>query len=163
MSYILILIISLILLLPGLAIAFIPSVPNMVYMFLVVVLFGLFDKFDHVTSANLLVLGIIVFVVMLLEFISGLVGAKWGGSSWKSVFYGLAGLVLGSFMIPVPIFGGVIGMFLGVLLSELYRTNDMRSANRAALGSLLGFLAGTGIRFVGALVFFVMFVVYAWK
>lgn len=163
MTQITIFIISIILLIPGLIMAFIPSIPNLVYMFLIVTLFGFYDKFTHLTPTNILILAIIAMLAMFIDFISGIVGAKWGGAHWTSIISGIAGLIVGSVFIPIPIFGSLIGMFLGVFASEFYRTKDIRLANRAAVGSFLGTVAGTGIRVFASFIFFVIFIIYAWN
>lgn len=163
MTYITIFIISIVLLIPGLIMSFIPSIPNLVYMFLTVTIFGFYDKFTHLTPTNILILGIISMLAMIIDFISGIVGAKWGGAHWTSIISGLIGLIVGSAFIPIPIFGSLIGMFLGVLASEFYRTNDIRKANRAAMGSFFGTVAGIGVRVVASFIFFILFIIYAWN
>lgn len=161
MSYAIILTISSLLLVPGILASLIPGIPNLLYMLLVTLVFGFYDNFVHITGSNIITLIIVAVVAMLIDFISGIIGAKWGGASWKSIIYGLAGLVVGSMFIPVPIFGSVIGMFLGVLFYEYYRTRSVRVANRAAVGSFLGFLAGTSVRVGASILFLILFVVFA--
>ena len=161
MSYSIILIITSVLLIPGIVASFIPGIPNLLYMLLIALVFGVYDGFVHITTSNALTLTIVVVVAMLIDLVAGIIGAKWGGASWKSILYGIGGLLVGSIFIPVPVVGSIVGMFLGVLLHEMHRTHNIRIANKAAMGSLLGFLAGTGVRILASIVFFVLFIVFA--
>ncbi len=138
----------------GVGIAAIPSLPGLLYMFLVVVGFSFVDHFKHFTGLDILIFGIITAVAMLVDFFSGILGAKWGGAHWTSLFSGFAGLLLGSFFIPIPILGSMIGMFLGVLISELYRTKNVTNAGKAAAGSFLGSVVGMVVNIFCALLFF---------
>ena len=156
-------IISIILLIPGLVTAFIPGFPNLVYMFVIMLGFGIYDKFVHLTSINIIVIGIIVTAVMFVDFISGIAGAKLGGAHWVSMFSGFIGLIIGTFLIPVPILGSLIGMFLGILLSEWYRTKDIRKANKAAVGSFIGTVAGMVIRVLTSFIIFVLFMFFVFN
>ncbi len=163
MTYTIILIISSLLLIPGIIMAFIPGIPNLVYMFAIAIFFGLYDNFFNITPMNILTLAIISMIAMLIDFISGIIGAKWGGAHWSSIASGIIGLIIGSVFIPVPILGSLVGMFLGVFSSEYYRTHNLKKAEKAALGSFLGFIAGTGVRIIASIVFFVLFIVFAWN
>ena len=63
----------------------------------------------------------------------------------------LVGLILGSFLIP-PL-GMIIGSFLGAFLMEIYYARKTSGdALKAAAGSFLGFLLGTGIKIVACCV-----------
>lgn len=160
MTYIAWLIIAAILLLPGIAISILP-VPGILYMLAVACIFGFFDHFAHLSGFDIGVLAVLAAVTLLVDFLAGIVGAKWGGAHWSSVIWGIVGLLAGSVVIPIPFLGSILGMILGVLGSELYRTNDMRAAQKAAAGSFMGWLAGTGFKVCAAVVFVILFVVLA--
>ncbi len=146
MPHILAVILFSILLVPGILLALVPGIPGILYMLLVAVVFGFIDHFAHLSGLDITILSILAAVTLFVDFISGILGAKWGGAHWSSIIWGTVGLVLGSFFIPIPFLGSVIGMFLGVLGSEYHRTKDVRMANKAATGSFLGWLAGTGFK-----------------
>lgn len=151
-----------VLLLPGLVMAIVPGLPGLLYMLVIAVIFGLIDHFTHFTLGNLGILAAITAVAMLLDLFSGIIGAKWGGAHWSSIMYGLAGLIVGSLVIPVPIVGGLVGMFLGVLFAEWYRTASIKKANKAAIGSFAGSLVGMIGNGVAAAAFFTLFIIFAW-
>ncbi len=161
MPYILELIVFSVLLIPGIALAIVPGIPNILYMLAVAVGFGFADHFAHLSGFDIGILSALAALTLLVDFLAGIVGAKWGGAHWSSIAWGVVGLVLGSAFIPVPFVGSIIGMFLGVLASELYRTNDLRQARKAATGSFLGWLAGTGFKVAASVVFLGLFVLLA--
>lgn len=92
---------------------------------------------------------VIVAVVILLDYLVPLYGTKrFGGTK-----YGLWGCSLGFlaafWMGP---WGIVFGPFIGAFIGEWLANRDAPQAMQAAIGSLVGFLFGTGIKLVTCLV-----------
>ena len=161
MDYSLVLTITILLLIPGIVVSFLPALPGLVYMFVVAVLFAWYDHFMHITGHAIFILGMIALCAMVVDTLAGIIGAKFGGAHWSSLISGFVGLIFGSFFVPVPFIGSLIGMFIGIMVSEWYRTQDPQKAIRAALGSFAGTVAGTVVKVVCALVFFGLFIFYA--
>ena len=147
------------LMLPALWFAFIPMIPVLPYLFAVALIFGFFDGFSHLTGTNLIILGALVVISFLIDHLSGIIGAKYGGASRRALVGGILGLILGTVIAP-PL-GGLAGLFLGVLFVELYNKRHRTAALRAAVGSLLGSLAGTAVNIFLVLIFMVLFSVFA--
>jgi uncharacterized protein YqgC (DUF456 family) len=88
-----------------------------------------------------------------LEAAAGILGAKWGGATRRGMIGafagGIAGAILGSPLIPIPLIGTLIGALLGTFAGAFYaewtaERRRSRDANvRAAWAALLGRLAGT--------------------
>ncbi len=161
MTHTIILIIAGILLIPGIIMSIIPVVPGMLYMLVVVVLYGFYDNFYHITLLDVGILALISAIAMIIDTISGLIGAKWGGADWTAIVSGFVGLIFGSAFIPVPIIGSIIGMFFGVLASEWYRTRNIVHSHRVATGSIIGSLAGAGVKLVASFAFLILFIAFA--
>lgn len=117
--------------------------------------------FSNISALDIWILAAFILVTLLADFILGLWGARWGGAAWKSIAWGLVGLVAGTFIIAVPVVGSLAGMFLGVLISEMYRTRDLDKANKAAVGSFLGWLLGMGFKLIAIFVFIILFILLA--
>jgi len=97
-----------------------------------------------------------------IEFAAGAVGAKWGGGTRRGVIGamlgGVAGAVLGTALIPLPLIGtlagAVLGSFAGALLGELtaerrrHPNENLRAAFAAAAGRLAGSVAKLAIGIV---------------
>lgn len=149
------------LMLPGIAGVVLPVIPGLPYMFIVALVFGIVDGFRHLSALELGGLFFIVLASVAVDFFSGVLGAKYGGAARRSIFLGFLGLIVG--MIVFPPFGGIIGMFLAVLLSEITGSQDQRRAFRAATGSVIGYVAGTILSLILALIFLGCFVWFAWR
>lgn len=98
----------------------------------------------------------ITLVISVLDYVVPAQGTKRFGGSKYGVWGTNIGLVIG-LVTPIPL-GFVLGPFLGALLGELiYDAKDINRALKAAIGSFLGFLAGTFLKIVVCLAFLVLF------
>jgi len=133
--------------------------PAHIFLIVISLAFGLIDHFEHLKLWEWGILCGVALVMIIIDYASGLFGAKLAGASKKSVFWGIGGLILG--LILFPPFGSLIGLFLGVLAAELFYFREYKKALKAASGSLLGTLTGTAINLVLALVFLGLFIAFA--
>lgn len=161
MTYLILTIVTAVLLLPGVVMALIPGLPGLLYMLTVALIFGVFDHFEHLTLANLGILALIMALAMIADLSSGLIGARWGGASTKSLLYGFLGLLIGTVAIPVPVVGSLAGLFIGILAAEWYRTADFKKAEKAAIGGFAGSLVGMAVNVTAAVAFVVSFIIFA--
>jgi len=150
------LILAIIAQLPGLIGIFLPVIPGIPYMFVVALLAGFFDHFVHLSGWNLLILLLITVLSVVVDHLSGVLGAKYGGASRKAMVVGLVGTIAG--MILLPPFGGLLGLFLGIAVAEGVQFKDHRRALKAASGGLLGTLAGILINTGVGLIFLICFI-----
>jgi|ERR1035437_3447216 uncharacterized protein YqgC (DUF456 family) len=141
------------LLVPGIIMSVVPGFPGLLYMFVIVVIFKIAGYGMHISAFDIVILAVITVFAMAIDFFSGAIGAKWGGAHWSSFFSGFAGLLLGSFFIPIPIAGSLLGMFLGILASELYRTRNTAKAGKAAAYSIVGSVLGGVVNILCAILF----------
>lgn len=104
-------------------------------------------------------LGISLFITIMisvLDYVIPAQGTKRFGGSKYGVWGTTIGLFVGIFT-PVPL-GFIVGPFVGALIGELiYDSSNIERALKAAVGSFIGFLAGTFIKIVVCLVFFILF------
>lgn len=157
-NYILVIIFT-ILFLPGIVGIFLPILPSLPYMFVAALVFGIIDKFAHLTSIELIFLGLLAAASFLVDYLSGVMAAKYSGASLAAVLAGVIGLILGTIFFPP--FGGLVGLFLGILAAELFLVRDYKKALKAASGGFLGQIAGILINLVLAIIFIVLFIVFA--
>lgn len=151
--------IATLLLLPGLLGVFLPLLPGLPYMLVIAILYGVVSQFTTLAGSELAILAAIVTASLIVDYLSGVLGAKWGGASSQTMIFGVIGLLIGTFLLPP--FGGMIGLFAGVLLGELRRRRSNQEALRAATGSLIGTLAGMAINIVLALLFVGLFIFFS--
>ncbi|MBI5134197.1 MAG: DUF456 domain-containing protein [Candidatus Taylorbacteria bacterium] len=150
---------ALVLLLPGIAMAFVPLLPALPYMFAVALTYGLIDGFSALSGKEIAILLCIALVSMAIDQISGVLGAKLGGAHARSLLWGIAGGVFGTLVVPA--LGSFAGLFVGVLAGEIYYKKTGRTAFKAAGGALLGAVAGVAVNVVLAVAFAFCFFFFA--
>ncbi len=120
----------------------------------------------HLTKAvpdDWVFLGITAAVALLIfamDYIIPAIGTKKFGGSKYGMIGTTIGLIVG-LLSPIP--GGIIiGPFLGAFVGELLNNADKTSAAKAAFGSFLGFLTGTFLKFMAAMIFTGLFIGKMW-
>lgn len=146
------------LLLPGFAGIFLP-LPGLLYMFIISLIFGFVDKFAHLQTWEIAILVGIALISIINDYLSGMLGAKYGGAAQKSMLLGIIGMIIGVLIFPP--FGGLVGVFLGILIAEIFLNKGTDRALRAATGGLVGSIVGMVITLVLAIVFLFSFVIFA--
>lgn len=144
-----IIIIGAVLLLLGIAGSILPVLPGPVlgYLGLIVLMFLPEPPF---TDTFLINWGMVVLIVTVLDYVVPVWGTKkLGGSRW-GINGSIIGVIVGFFFLGP--FGLIIGPFLGAYIGELLAGKNTRIAWRSALGSFLGFLAGTFIKLILVLI-----------
>jgi len=112
-----------------------------------------FTRFADISSEMFLILGIIVVVVTILDYIVPIWGTRTFGGSKYGIRGATVGLIIGFFLGPAGI---IIGPFVGAFVGELIFKDDVKYALKAGFGSLLGFLMGVGLKLAasGAITFY---------
>ena len=115
---------------------------------------------------NYWILGISLIVTIFISVLDYMIPAKgtkkFGGSKY-GVWGTNLGMLLGFFLIPVPL-GFIIGAFLGAFFGELYcNSQDKQRALKAATGSILGFLASSFLKFIVCIVYLGLFLLIVWQ
>jgi len=159
MSHTLVVSIASLFLLPGFFMAFIPMLPSLSYMFIVALVFALFDHFVHLSPTETIILLVLALLSIVVDHLAGVLGAKYTGAHGRSLLWGLAGSIVGTFI--APLFGSLAGLFIGVILGEIHIGKTKEKALKGATGALVGSLAGIAVNVGLAIVFFVLFVSFA--
>ena len=73
------------------------------------------------------------------------------------------GLIVAIVFPILGIFGIVIWPFVGAYVGEIMNKANKKTALKAAFGSFLGFLTGTFLKFMVAIVYLVLFISKAWE
>jgi uncharacterized protein YqgC (DUF456 family) len=100
---------------------------------------------------------IISIIIWILDYIIPSMGTKkYGGTKYGAIGT-TVGMIIG-FFIPIPL-GFVIGAFAGAFIGELiHDRNDTNKAVKGAVGSFLGFLASTTLKFMVSIIFTGLFI-----
>lgn len=115
----------------------------------------------EMSTTLLVVTGVIAIFIFILDYIIPAVGTKKFGGSRKGMIGTSLGLVIG-ILSPIP--GGIIiGPFLGAFIGEMLNKNDSKLAFKAAIGSFLGFLASTFIKFIVGIIYLGIYLSKVWE
>ncbi len=93
---------------------------------------------------------VITIIVVVLDYLIPIYGAKLSGGSKKGVWGATIGLFVGIFFFPP--FGLILWSFIGAVLGEIIEGKDLNIAIKAGTGTFLGFIAGTIVKLVVSLV-----------
>ena len=86
--------------------------------------------------------GLVMAIITVLDYYIPIWGTKKFGGTRAGVIGSTVGLIAG--MLIFPPFGIIVGPFVGAFIGELLADkNDFSKALKSALGSFLGFVAGT--------------------
>lgn len=148
---------AIVLMLVGIVGVIIPAVPGIGLMAVVALIFNFFVK--QLPLWALIVLILITILSFLIDQLSGILGSRIFGASGKSMMFGFAGMILG--LIIFPPLGAIVGLFAGILITELALKKESAKAIKTASGGVLSVIIGTAINLFLALAFLIIFVVGA--
>ena len=104
-----------------------PAIPSLPLMFGGAWLMGYAQDYEVIGTTTLLVLFIVSAFGLAMDFVAGMLGAKYTGASKEALWGAFIGGVVGAFFVPA-------GLILGPLLGL---------AGKVGIGALAGFIVGT--------------------
>lgn len=131
---------GIIILLGGIAGCIIPFIPGppLAYGSLILLQISSYQPF----SQNFLVIwALVTILVVIADYYIPIWGTKKFGGTKGGVWGATVGLIIGIFLFP-PI-GLIVGPFIGAFAGEMLNNQDSSKAFRSAIGSFIGFVAGT--------------------
>jgi len=143
------------LILVGIIGCFLPVIPGPSLGYLGLLSLQLRENPPFETTFLLIWAGIILAVTAMDYVIQPLATKKFGGSN-QGIWGSTIGLVLGIFFPP---FGIILGPLIGALLGEIWGGKNLNQAIKPAMGSFIGFLAGTAIKLIVTFIMGYYFVV----
>ncbi len=97
------------------------------------------------TWTEFLIVLLLVIVSQVLDYITPMLGTKYSGGSKEANRGSLIGTIVGLFFLPVGI---ILGPFIGAIAGAMLSGSDFSRALKAGIGSLIGFLFGTMLKFI---------------
>jgi len=115
-------------------------------------------------------LGWIIFAVLTVLMIAGSVidnimmgrSAHKEGAPWWAVLLALVAAIVGSFVIPIPVIGGILAALVTLFGIEWIRRKDWRKALASLKGMAIGWGWALVIRFIIGLVMIGLWLIWAW-
>ena len=109
--------------------------------------------------STLVIWGVVVVIVSVIDYIVPMYLTKLTGGSKHAERGAMIGMLVGIFLTPI---GMILGSFLGAFLGELlFAKKKEEEALKAAVGSFLGFITGTGIKTIASVLIMWQIIVYA--
>lgn len=131
-----------ILMLVAFILSFIPILPGPIIPWLVGIVFGFLNGWDRLTPAAGIVMTLLMLVGATADYWRPLLGAKAGGMTCRASIGSMIGGIAGTFLIPIPLLGTLIGCVVGALIIELLQFGDLNKALQAGRGALKLFVVG---------------------
>lgn len=147
--YIILDILAVLLGLTGLAGCILPVLPGPPMSYLALVLLYFWGK-DPISTRFMIIWLIITIIVTVLDYIVPAWFTRITKGTRAAAGFSLAGMLAGILFFPP--FGMIIGAFIGALAGEwIYgKKKDLGQSLKAAAGSFLGFLCGTGLKLIAS-------------
>jgi len=136
----------------------VPALPGPLFSWCSLLLFLLLPK-QEIGTTMLTVSAIFMLIVIALDYIVPVLGAKKFGSSKEGIFGGMIGIVVGLFVFPP--FGIILGPLVGTIIGDMIAGGTFTKALNSGIGSLLGFIVGTSIKLIYCITVLIIFTVKA--
>lgn len=160
MSKILLIILICCLMVIGLVGTLIPILPGLPLIYFAFLIYGLLTHWQDYGIPFMLIWGMITFLLVIIDYYAGALGAKkYGASSagiWGAVIGGILGVIFLGFL------GIILGPIFGAFTGELLSGKSKASALQASWGTFIGFLAGSMLNVITALVMIGSFIWQIW-
>jgi len=147
-----------VLLLGGLVGVLLPILPGALIIFIGALLHKILTP-EWLSWTTVAVLGVLVLVERLLDFLGTMVGAKWLGATRWGIFGAVVGGIVGIFFgLPGLILGPVFGALVGEII---FARRSLRLSAKAGFGAAIGFGLSTVARVALALLMILIVIVDA--
>jgi uncharacterized protein len=123
----------------GLAGSVLPGIPSTPLVMLAAIGHRLYFGQASVGNGGLVILGGLMVLSLVMDYVASMLGAKKLGATWRGVLGAVVGALVGFFFGPVGI---ILGPFLGAMALEMAGGREWKEASRAGLGAVLGLFVG---------------------
>ena len=138
-----------------------PLLPGLVIIWVATLGYGL--------AAGFGTLGWVMFGIVTVLMLAGSVvdnvlmgtSAHKEGTPWWVILVAMTAAIVGSFVIPIPIIGGILAALLTLFVIEWIRRKDWRKALSSIKGMLVGWGWTFGIRFIIGMIMIGLWLIWA--
>lgn len=128
--------------------AFIPFVPGPFLMWTIALTYGLIDSFTRITPIAFVIITVLMVIGSTVDVWAPLFGMRARGVTFGSILAGIAGALLGTVLIPLPIIGTLTGAAVGAITVEYLNMGTRQKALRAGASAAESYVLSIGIEFV---------------
>lgn len=141
-----------------LLITLIPVVPGPAIMWSIAIIAGALTDFTRLPIALAVVMTVLMVIASIKDFWLPILGMRASGASCLSGIGALLGSFVGTFAIPIPICGTLIGAVGGALAFEFLHAADARKAIQAGGEAAKWYFIGFLIEYAFTLLIFGLFI-----
>lgn len=136
---------------------FVPIIPGIPLAWLGLFIFAIGTGFSKVSVGAIVIFLVLAVLISLIDFLAPMLGAK----KYRATKFGILGAFLGLVVgiIFLSFWGIIVGPFIGAFTLELLAKRRADTALKSALGTFVGFLAGTLLKTIFLLVMIGFFIV----
>jgi len=117
-----------------------PIIPSVLFLLAGFLLYGVFFSFEPFSWLFWLIQGLFVVLLFAADYVANLIGIKKYGGSKAGVWGSTIGIIAGPFVIPI--FGILIGPFIGAIVAELIvNKRSLSESVKVGVGSVIGFIS----------------------
>jgi len=117
-----------------------PIIPSVLFLLAGFLLYGVFFSFEPFSWLFWLIQGLFVVLLFAADYVANLIGIKKYGGSKAGVWGSTIGIIAGPFVIPI--FGILIGPFIGAIIAELIvNKRSLSESVKVGVGSVIGFIS----------------------
>lgn len=139
-----------VLMLVGLISVLVPILPGIPLAWLGLFIYAIGTGFERISILAVIIFFVLMALVMAIDFLAPMLGAK----KYEASKYGILGAVLG-LIVGIIVFGFwgiIIGPFVGAFSFELMAKRQLKGAFKSAIGTFVGFIAGTLMKVIFILI-----------
>jgi uncharacterized protein len=118
---------------------FLPVLPGVILIFGGMLLGAWIDDFERVGWVALVILGVLTVLVLAVDIVSGLLGAKRVGASKLAIIGAAVGTIVG---LAFGIVGVLIAPFIGAVIGEVIARGQIAPAARVGVATWIGMVVG---------------------
>ena len=148
-----------ILMVAALVVSFVPVLPGTMIVWLAAMAFGIITQWARFTPAAGIAATVIMIFSVSSDFWLPALGVKTGGLTCLGAIGSLVGGLIGTFLIPLPICGTLIGAVAGALVIEMIHFRNMQKALQAGQSAATMFVLGYILESASSIAVFVVYVV----
>jgi uncharacterized protein YqgC (DUF456 family) len=150
---------SVILMLIGVFLSLIPVLPGSLVVWGIALAAAYIDNFQRVTPVAIGIMTVIMVISQLSDFWLPLFGVRSGGLTCAASLGSIAGGIVGTLVIPIPLLGTLVGTIVGALIVDYIQRQQVETAVAAGTEAARLFAIGYAVRFVSSVLIFIVFII----
>jgi uncharacterized protein YqgC (DUF456 family) len=140
----------------------IPILPGLVIIWVAALGYGMAAGFGTLGWVMFAISTVLMLGGSLLDSLLMGSSAHKEGAPWWVILLALLGAIVGTFVIPIPIVGGLLAALLVLFVIESIRRKDWKKALNAMRGMLVGCGWAVVFRFIIGMIMIGLWLIWAW-